>query len=158
LAFSKLTHNDNDFDSADPISPQRWLFSILVPMLMMLYGYRRNSVNASGAALGLMMGIILSIANHAFLVSLATFFFTSSRATKVGQKLKKKIEIDFKEGGQRNWAQVLCNGGMGTQLALLYLLDCGSGEWPVDFGKFYRSSWLGMGIMAAFACCNGDTW
>lgn len=60
--------------------------------------------------------------------------------------------------GKRNWLQVLCNGGMATQLALLYLLDCGSCEQPIDFGAHYRSSWLGIGIMSAFACCNGDTW
>lgn len=50
-------------------------------------------------------------------------------------------------GGQRNWIQVLCNGGMATQLALLYLLDSGCGERPVDFHKDYRSSWLSLGIL-----------
>ena len=29
---------------------------------------------------------------------------------------------DFKEDGQRNWLQVLCNGGMALELSLLYLL------------------------------------
>lgn len=60
--------------------------------------------------------------------------------------------------GKRNWVQVLCNGGMAMQLGLLYLLDCGSSERPIDFGRQYRSSWLGIAILAAFACCNGDTW
>ena len=60
---------------------------------------------------------------------------------------KKKIECEFKEGGQRNWIQVLCNGGMASQLALLYLLDVGCGERPIDFVKDYRSSWLSMGIL-----------
>lgn len=44
------------------------------------------------------------------------------------------------------------------QLALLYLLDCGSSERPIDFTHFYRSSWLGIAVLSAFACCNGDTW
>lgn len=44
------------------------------------------------------------------------------------------------------------------QLALLYLLDCGSSEQPIDFSAHYRSSWLGVAIMSSFACCNGDTW
>ncbi|XP_068082464.1 transmembrane protein 19 isoform X5 [Anabrus simplex] len=61
-------------------------------------------------------------------------------------------------GGQRNWIQVLCNGGMATQLALLYLLDAGCEERPIDFSQNYRSSWLGLGVLGAFACCNGDTW
>ena len=40
---------------------------------------------------------------------------------------------DFKEGGQQNWLQVLCNGGMALELSLLYLLDLGSADLPVDF-------------------------
>lgn len=44
------------------------------------------------------------------------------------------------------------------QLALLYLLDCGSSERPIDFSAHYRSSWLGVAILSSFACCNGDTW
>lgn len=81
-------------------------------------------------------------------------------------------------GGQRNWVQVLCNGGMATQLALLYILDVGCGELPIDFNRFYRPSWLSVGVLGkmlflinqlvifylviffigAFASCNGDTW
>lgn len=53
---------------------------------------------------------------------------------------------------------MLCNGGMAMQLALLYLLDCGSSERPIDFSAQYRSSWLSIAVMSAFACCNGDTW
>lgn len=153
LAFSKLTHDD-----LAPIPPTRWLFSTLVPIILAIHGLRRKSVNKSGAITGLFIAVILSIANHAFLVSLMVFFFSSSRATRFRSSRKHKIEENFKEGGQRNWAQVLCNSGMATQLALLYLLDCGSGERPIDFSKLYRSSWLCVGILSSFACCNGDTW
>ncbi|KAK0165874.1 hypothetical protein PV328_004355, partial [Microctonus aethiopoides] len=37
------------------------------------------------------------------------------------------------KGGQRNWVQVLCNGGMALQLALLYLLDVGC---VINFVRF----------------------
>ncbi|XP_059049331.1 transmembrane protein 19 isoform X2 [Achroia grisella] len=60
--------------------------------------------------------------------------------------------------GQRNWIQVLCNGGMATQLGLLYLIDVGASEKPIDFIRDYRASWLSMGILGVFASCNGDTW
>lgn len=53
----------------------------------------------------------------------------------------------FTTGGQRNWIQVLCNGGMATQLGLLYLLDVGASERPIDFTKDYRASWLSMGVL-----------
>ena len=93
-----------------------------------------------------------------FLFSLLAFFISSSKATKYKQEVKKTFESDFKEGGQRNWLQasfllldslficlsfvhllfietfqVLCNGAMATELALLYLLDVGSADLPVDF-------------------------
>jgi uncharacterized protein (TIGR00297 family) len=61
-------------------------------------------------------------------------------------------------GGQRNWIQVLCNGGMATELAILYLLDIGYGERPISFSTDYRASWLGIGILGSLACANGDTW
>lgn len=125
----------------------------------MIYGLRRKGVNGSGAICGLLFAIILSIASHSFLACLFTFFMSSSKATKFRAAQKAKIEEDHKAGeGQRNWVQVLCNAGMATQLALLYLLDCGSGERPIDFGHQYRASWLAVGIMSSFACCNGDTW
>ena len=47
---------------------------------------------------------------------------------------------------------------MATELALLYLLDIGSADLPVDFRNQYRASWLGMAVLGALACCNGDTW
>lgn len=74
----------------------------------MVYGLKRKGVDKSGAALGFIIAVVLSISSHAFLASLATFFFTSSRATKFRSKIKAKIEEEFKEGGQRNWAQGKC--------------------------------------------------
>lgn len=155
IAYSKITSDNQD----NVIPPTRWLFSLLVPLMLMMYGYKRKGVNRSGAVLGLLCAIILSIASHAFLCCLATFFFSSSRATKFRGHLKRKFEEDYKDGeGQRNWAQVICNAGMATQLAMLYLLDCGYGERPIDFGHLYRSSWLAVAVMSSFACSNGDTW
>lgn len=136
----------------------------------MLYALKRKGVDKGGAVLGLLIAVIISLASHAFFISLVVFFFSSSRATKFRGHLKRKIEKDYKEGtlnmillkhveidvpnflftgeGQRNWIQVLCNGGMATQLAILYLLDCGSGEHPINFSEDYRSSWLGIAVLS----------
>ncbi|XP_034483525.1 transmembrane protein 19 isoform X2 [Drosophila innubila] len=157
VAFSKFW--SSDYEEPAVIPPTRWLFSTLAPLTLMTVALSRRSVSKSGAALGVLVAFTLSIASHPFFGSLVVFFFSSSRATKFRAQLKRKFEHDFKEGeGQRNWVQVLCNGGMATQLALLYLIDCGSGERAIDFAKEYRSSWLGIAVMSSFACCNGDTW
>ena len=39
----------------------------------------------------------------------------------------------YKNAGQQNWLQVLCNAGMALELSLLYLLDLGSADLPVVF-------------------------
>ena len=75
----------------------------------------------------------MSLANFSFFLCLLVFFISSSKVTKFKADEKKRFEAEFKEGGQRNWLQVLCNGGMALELSLLYLLDVGSADLPVDF-------------------------
>jgi uncharacterized membrane protein len=76
----------------------------------MVYGYKKRSVNKSGAIFGIAFALLLTIASPVYLLVLAAFFFSSSKATKYRQDYKKNFEKDFKECGQRNWLQVLCNG------------------------------------------------
>lgn len=67
---------------------------------------------------------------------------------QVVQSLQNSFLFNAQGEGKRNWIQVLCNAGFAAQLALFYMLDCGSGERAIDFVKQYRSSWLGIGIMS----------
>ncbi|XP_071446618.1 transmembrane protein 19 isoform X2 [Hetaerina americana] len=158
MAWSFLISSPEASNSEDMvIPPTRWFTSIVTPLVVTLWGLKRKSLNRSGAALGLIIGFVLTLSNYAFLACLFTFFFTSSKATKFRSESKRKFEEDFKEG-QRNWIQVLCNGGMAMQLGILYLIDAGCGERPIDFVKDYRASWLGVGILGVFSACNGDTW
>lgn len=61
-------------------------------------------------------------------------------------------------GGQRTWVQVFCNGAVPTELALLYMIENGPGEIPIDFSKQFTASWMCLSLLAALACCAGDTW
>lgn len=67
------------------------------------------------------------------------------------------IQIFFFLASARNWVQVLCNGGVATQLAMFYYLDVGCTETPIDFERFYAASWWSIGVLSALACCSGDT-
>lgn len=101
----------------------------------------------------------MTLSNYCFMLSMLAFFFTSSKATKYRAAQKKKIETDFKQGGQRNWVQVLCNGGVASELALLFLIERGSGaEIPIHFALDYNPSWFAVAVLGSLACCNGDTW
>jgi len=122
------------------------------------WGHGKQSLSTSGAFLALIVGFFMSLANFSFFLCLLVFFISSSKVTKFKADEKKRFEAEFKEGGQRNWLQVLCNGGMALELSLLYLLDVGSADLPVDFSHQYRASWLGVAVLGALACCNGDTW
>ncbi|XP_072309949.1 transmembrane protein 19 [Eucyclogobius newberryi] len=146
------------YGTLQPVSPWRWLFSILVPLALTIRAVKRGSLDWSGALGALLVGFALTMANYSFFSSLLAFFITSSKLTRWGGAEKKKIDAEYKEGGQRNWVQVFCNGGVPTELALLYMIEVGPGEIPIDFGKQYTASWMCLSLLGALACSSGDTW
>lgn len=146
------------YGTLQPVSPWRWLFSILVPLMLTVRAIKRRSLDLSGALAALLVGFVLTMANISFFSSLLAFFITSSKLTRWGGAQKKKIDAEYKEGGQRNWVQVFCNGGVPTELALLYMIEVGPGEMPIDFGKQYSASWMCLSLLGALASSTGDTW
>ncbi|NWI69685.1 TMM19 protein, partial [Todus mexicanus] len=159
LAFWIVSITANTYyGTLRPISPWRWLFSVLVPVMIAVQGFKKKSLDHSGALGGLVVGFILTVANYSFFTSLLVFFVTSSKLTKWRKDMKKKIDSEYKEGGQRNWVQVFCNGGVPTELALLYMIENGPGEIPIDFSKQYTASWMCLSLLGALASCAGDTW
>ena len=108
------------------VSPGRLLAAIIVPLYIATSGLKKKSLDASGAILGVIVAFVLTITRWSFLWSLLAFFVTSSKATRYKQEIKKKIEGDeFKPGGQRNWVQVICNGGVSLFMAVQYLNSVG---------------------------------
>ncbi|KAG7225552.1 hypothetical protein INR49_004958 [Caranx melampygus] len=142
------------YGTLQPVSPWRWLLSILIPLVLTIRALKRRSLDYTGALGALLVGFVLTMANYSFFSSLLAFFITSSRLTRWGGVQKKKIDAE----GQRNWVQVFCNGGVPTELALLYMIEVGPGEIPIDFGKQYSASWMCLSLVGALACSAGDTW
>ncbi|KAM9328806.1 transmembrane protein 19 isoform 2-T2 [Pholidichthys leucotaenia] len=145
-------------DTLQPVSPWRWLFSILIPFMLTSRALKRRSLDRTGALAALLVGFVLTVANYSFFSALLAFFITSSKLTRWRGEQKKKIDAEYKEGGQRNWVQVFCNGGVPTELALLYMIEVGPGEIPIDFNKQYSASWMCLSLLGALACSAGDTW
>ncbi|XP_068791813.1 transmembrane protein 19 isoform X2 [Struthio camelus] len=134
-----------------PISPWRWLFSVLVPLVIATQGFKKKSLDHSGALGGLVVGFILTVANYSFFTALFVFFVTSSKLTKWKKDVKKQIDSEYKEGGQRNWVQVFCNGGVPTELAILYMIENGPGtNGGITLVGLFSSLLGGMAVGAAY--------
>ena len=88
------------------ITPLRWISSTVVPVIVVSWGHSKKSLSTSGALLALVVGFCLTLAHYSFFLCLLTFFVSSSKVTKFKEEEKRKFEVDFKEGGQRNWLQV----------------------------------------------------
>ena len=70
-------------------------------------------------------------------------------------------------GGQRNWVQVLCNGGVASIAALLYLNSAGMGETAISLWvhsnsapprELHLPTLYALTALSALACSCGDTW
>ena len=150
--------------------------SIGLSLAIALYGLRRKSLSRSGALSAIVVGTVLTAASACFCMSLLAFFLTSSRLTKWKSAEKKKLEHDHKEGerslgvfpaltfdlslgGQRNWVQVLSNGGVATVAALCYIATSGCGEQPLSPTSLSSPSFrAAIACLSSLACCCGDTW
>ncbi|XP_047324889.1 protein PGR [Impatiens glandulifera] len=134
------------------------VIALLLSSFISFRAYRKKSLDLSGALTGFfIVGIHIAV-NYRIGALILVFFFTSSKLTKVGQEKKRKIEDEFKEGGQRNWAQVLCNSGVATVLALILWKINGSEDMCLNTEESVSITCLLGGVIGHYACCNGDTW
>ncbi|KAL3743161.1 hypothetical protein ACJRO7_018459 [Eucalyptus globulus] len=88
----------------------------LVAAFVAARAYRRKSLDLSGALSGFLVMAVHIAAGYRYGAMLLVFFFSSSKLTKVGEEKKREVDSDFKEGGQRNWIQVLSNSAVATVL------------------------------------------
>jgi len=123
--------------------------SAILGLLLALVGYKKKSLDASGALAAIGVGFGSIYADARFGAALASFFFTSSAVTRVRADVKKKVEEDYKVGGGRNAMQVFANGFVPTMIALAFVFGGGA---------FGSSSALASAYLAYYACCGGDTW
>jgi len=137
---------------------RRFIFALIVSLILAKRGYSRNSLSLSGALLAIVVGVVVTIASYGFFSCLLTFFVTSSLLTKWKSQRKRSVEEGFKEGGQRNAVQVFCNGAPAVVISLLYISEVGMVERHVDFTNDFTASILIIALISSFAACNGDTW
>ncbi|RIA80500.1 integral membrane protein DUF92-domain-containing protein [Glomus cerebriforme] len=133
------------------------LFTFIISLLLILHGYHKKSLSASGALAAFSVGMgTLQNDWSVFGVVLLVFYFTGSRLTKYKAGKKKQLEEDYHEGGQRTGSQVYCNALVGTILSIIhqyYYGNEGSCLLNDRGSRFIFYMYLGV-----YATCNGDTW
>ncbi|KAJ8640597.1 hypothetical protein MRB53_017291 [Persea americana] len=108
----------------------RPFISLLISTAIAIRALKRKSLNLSGAFLGFLVMFMHFYVSYRFGALLLVFFFTSSKLTKYGEEKKRIIDADFKEGGQRDWIQVLANSGIATALYAC----CNGDTWSSELG------------------------
>ncbi|EXB76245.1 Transmembrane protein 19 [Morus notabilis] len=134
------------------------LIAVLISSLIAIRAYRRKSLDLSGAISGFIVMSIHIAVGYRYGALILVFFFTSSKLTKVGEEKKRRVDADFKEGGQRNWVQVLSNSGIATIFVLIIWRLTEWEEKCLDSKNSVLITALIGGVIGHYACCNGDTW
>jgi uncharacterized protein (TIGR00297 family) len=90
-------------------------------------------------------GIIFGLGGLPWAILLLTFFISSSALSRAFGKRKVGLAEKFSKGSQRDWGQVLANGGLGALLAVIYFIQ------P-------QPEWVWLAFSGAMAAVNADTW
>jgi uncharacterized protein (TIGR00297 family) len=119
---------------------------LLLGILVSLAAWRLGSLSRSGAwAAALTGGLIFGLGGLSWAALLLTFFISSSALSKAFKKRKTAVSEKFSKGSQRDWEQVLANGGLGTLLVIAFAIFP---DQPVIWFAF----------AGAIATVNADTW
>ncbi|CAM8917940.1 unnamed protein product [Rhodiola kirilowii] len=132
--------------------------ALVIPFVVASGAYKKKSLDLSGALAGFFVMAIHIWADIRFGAMLLAFFYSSSKLTKIGQETKRLVDADFKEGGQRNWMQVLANSGVATILVVVVSVLTDRKGLCLDSGKSTLITSLVGAIIGHYSCCNGDTW
>lgn len=136
----------------------RPLVAVTVGSLIAFRAHRKNSLSTSGALAGFFVLSLHIFVGFRFAAMIFAFFFTSSALTKKGQDTKRLIDPEFKQGGQRNWIQVLANSGIASVLIVaLWVLTEGKDQCMNSKDSALITALIG-GVIGHYCCCNGDTW
>ncbi len=122
-----------------------WI-GFLLGALIGFLAWRMKALSANGAwAASLVGGMIFGVGGWKWAVLLLVFFILSSILSRSFSGRKAALSEKFSKGSQRDWGQVLANGGLGAGLAGLH-------------GVFPDRPEIWVAFVGAMAAVNADTW
>eukprot|EP00762_Andalucia_godoyi_P004726 ANDGO_03632.mRNA.1 VTE6-related protein At5g19930 len=155
--------------SAEDVHAAFGLIATYVLAFLLAYGgYRKKSLSKTGAIAAFLVGALTMSTGFEFGLALVLFFYSSSMMTKLHGRRKRHLEDGHKEGGQRNWEQVVANSLFACMLCILHRVSV---PWKtvqllresgaiVDFvnPQFIWHSFVFTCFLGFYSCTNGDTW
>jgi uncharacterized membrane protein len=132
-------------------------------------GLRKRSLSKSGALSAFTVASLALATSWRNGITLLAFYWTSSKLTRLGSKIKSNFEEGVTEGGERGAGQVLACSLIGVICACirrivvgrdgpLLLLSGASGSVTTASSLALFGDQLTLAYVAFFACCAGDTW
>jgi uncharacterized protein (TIGR00297 family) len=124
----------------------KFLGGFFLALLVALIGWRMRALSSNGAWAAVISGsLIFGLGGISWAAVLLAFFISSSVLSKAFSRRKRDMNEKFSKGSQRDWQQVLANGGLGVILVLLYFLT------P-------EKDWIWVAYVGAMSAVNADTW
>ena len=118
----------------------------LLAVLVSYFAYRARSLSQDGAFAAALLGtIVFGFGGWQWAILLLAFFISSSALTRTFKNRKQGLDEKYAKGGARDTAQVLSNGGPAAAFVFLYIF-------------FPQATWPWLGVAAALAAVNADTW
>ena len=128
------------------------LIGFLLAILIALLALRARALSPSGALAAILTGgLIFGLGGLPWAILLLVFFISSSALSRLFARRKASLDEKFSKGSQRDWGQVLANGGLGALLVLVFAaLEA--------FGAALPGTWAWLAYAGAMAAVNADTW
>jgi len=121
------------------------IIGILAALVVAYGSFKLKFLDIGGSLLAFMMGSILfGLGGWQFTLPILVFFITSSILSGVGKYKKQTVETMYQKSSQRDFYQVMANGGVPTIIFILIIIS----------GDFYLYTLFLISIAAATA----DTW
>ena len=122
-----------------------FIFIILFLILAVFAAYYSRLLTISGAITAFVIGSLIALGlGVKGLMIMGLFFCSSSLWSKMKSSNKRKAEELLVKGSQRDWQQVMANGGLAAMASALYYFTGA----PI---------WL-LGTCICIAAANSDTW
>jgi uncharacterized protein (TIGR00297 family) len=124
----------------------KFFLGLSLAILVAALAWQARALSSSGAWAAAVTGtVIFGLGGIPWAALLLTFFFSSSLLSKAFAQRKAALNEKFSKGSQRDWEQVLANGGLGIVLVLMSLV-------------FPEKEWIWIAYAGALSAVNADTW